>query len=182
MPDLQERIKKLEVKLEKLGISLKKITEKVQGITDKNLLEELKLKERELEDYRSQLLTYQTEKEQISKELSLEVAKVISSNLSNEDKSQQIITLTTNNQQQFAETSQHLHSAWQNYNQIQQKIIEVLENKNQDEFKKAIAKSDQTNQRNFTIKITLLVIIIFFLLIPYLKKIKSWLKKLGKSK
>jgi hypothetical protein len=52
-----------------------------------------------------------------------------------------------------------------------------LENKNQDEFKKAIAKSDQTNQRNFTIKITLLAIIIFFLLIPYLKKGKKLIKK-----
>jgi len=150
MTDLAERIVKLEQELSKTKQRLIRICEELQKSKDQNLLTEIKIKEKELIIANDALLTCQSEKEQILQDLNSEIEKVKNSNLSNEEKSKQIITLTTNNQQQFTTACQHLHSAWQFYHQIQQKVIESLESKSHGETA-AIKRLENTKQNQFVV-------------------------------
>src|SRR5436190_11015035 len=113
--NISQLIKKLNEKLVHYQKELKTIRASFKDLNNPNLSEEIKVKEKEILAKHKELSICQSEKEQILQNLNTEIAKVKNSNLSNEDKSQQIITLTTNNQQQFTTACQHLHSAWQSY-------------------------------------------------------------------
>jgi chromosome segregation ATPase len=109
MANFSERIVKLEQRLNKINQRLIKVSEELQKNQN---FSEIKAKEKELIELNQSLSTSQSEKEKILKDLNAEIAKVKNSNLSNEEKSKQIIALTTNNQQERTEIFNNLSQAW----------------------------------------------------------------------
>src|SRR4051794_7883657 len=112
MSSLSNEIERLKDRINRLENDLVELYEGAKNLKNKHS-SEIQTSEKELKEVYQNLAICQSEKEQILKDLNTEIEKVKNSNLSNEKKSKQIIALTTNNQQQFTTTCQHLHNAWQ---------------------------------------------------------------------
>ncbi|CAG8523831.1 7221_t:CDS:1, partial [Racocetra persica] len=72
---------------------------------------ELSTKQKELQVIEEKLLTCQQQKDDLQKQLDNKITELANSNLSQEQKSQQIITLASESQKQFSKINQQLSSA-----------------------------------------------------------------------
>ncbi|MEG7978943.1 MAG: hypothetical protein NY202_03410 [Mollicutes bacterium UO1] len=83
----QEEIRKLKQELRGYQQSLKEISERVKDLNTSDL----RAKEKEIADLNTNLLACQQKKDLVQKELDAKIAELQSSNLTKEEKTQQII-------------------------------------------------------------------------------------------
>lgn len=128
MVDLSQQVKELKNKVEKMADLINRISQKLTHLKGGKQIdhEQIKVKEKELEDWRAKLEVCQQEKKQIDKEIKEKVQELEKSQLSNTEKQEKINKLLTEHSQELEELDNLIYDERSQYRNIRDKLINEL--------------------------------------------------------
>jgi len=157
----KEEIRKLKQDLAICKQSLREIGEEIKRVKVDNL-QALQTKEKELRDLSTQLLVCQQQRDAIQQELDRQIEAIKNSNLTHENKAQQITDLLVEHKKELELINQELVQAWSNCAmQKDQVILHLTQSCKTCEHKTQMVE-DLTYTRNWLIGVVSLLLILLY--------------------
>lgn len=113
MVNIEEQIRELNALLDEAVIEIDKLTQEIKNLKGKT--QDLESKEKEINNLRDKLRTCQAEKDNISQQLTQKIKEIEQSNLSDKEKSKQIIKLAVDNRGEIDKLNNKLTDSWTNF-------------------------------------------------------------------